>query len=152
MSAENNSNELTLMDVKMAVYSWSIRFREAGYANEQLARISQEFFEDLVSEGVTKRQFQAAVMAVRKRCRFFPKMCDILEAVCRYRERPPEQKPTAAPQIEDVTSCHDLTPEEIEKNKARVKAITDMLAGRITMEEAIGQVEDNTHIKEFGKR
>ena len=149
---ESSNNNLTLQEVKRAVYSWSIRHPEAGYTNEQLARLSQEYFEDLVSEGATSRQFQAAALATRKRCRFFPKMVDILEGLSRYRERPPEQKPTGAPQIEDVTSCHDLTPEEIEKNKARVKAITDMLAGKISIVEALAMVDKNTHIEEFNQR
>ncbi len=148
---EGNSNALALIQVKRAVYSWSIRHPEAGYTNEQLARIAHEYHEDLVSEGVTAREFEAVAREARKRCRFFPKMVDLLDAAQQHRKRPPEQPASGAIQIEDVTSHHDLTPEEIERNKARVRAISDMLAGRITMDEAIGQVEDNSHIREFGR-
>lgn len=151
MNTESSSNSLSLITVKKAVYSWSIRFREAGYANEQLARLSQEYFEDLQSEGVTERQFEHAASAVRKRCRFFPKMCDILQAVQEYRERPPQPRSDLA-QIEATTSNHDLTPEEIERNKARMKTITDMLAGKLSADEAVRAVEAQTHIEEFGKR
>jgi hypothetical protein len=148
MNTENSNNTLNLVTVKKAVYSWSIRFREAGYANEQLARLSQEYFEDLQSEGVTERQFEAAANSARKRCRFFPKMCDILQAVQEYRERPPQPK-GGIEQIESTSSRHDLTPEEVERNKARLKTITDMLAGKLSADEAVRAVEAQTHIEEF---
>ena len=38
--------------------------------------------------------------------------------------------------IADKTLRHDLTPEEIAANRRRVKAITDMLAGKLSMEDA----------------
>ncbi len=147
---ESSSNALALIQVKRAVYSWSIRHPEAGYTNEQLARIAHEYHEDLVSEGVTAREFESVAREARKRCRFFPKMVDLLDALQQHRKRPPEQPTSGAIRIEEVTSHHDLTPEEIERNKARVKAITNMLAGKITMDEAIEAVDNNTHIEVFG--
>ena len=148
----SDENSLTVNDVKRAVYSWSIRFREAGYANEQLARISHEYHEDLVSEHVTTGEFEDAARAVRKRCRFFPKMVDLLAAVeDRRRQQPAAPTASSAIQIEAVTSHHDLTEEEVERNQARVRAITDMLAGKIKMDDAMDVVR-NSEIKEFNKR
>jgi hypothetical protein len=147
MTTEGN-NKLTLHAVKVAVYSWSIRNREAGYTNEQLARLSQEYFEDLQSEEVTAHQFAAAASRVRKRCRFFPKMVDILEAVQQHRESPPA-KGYLQDQVADTTSNHDLTQEEIDRNKERTKHITDMLARKLSMDEAIEAVEKSNHIQEF---
>lgn len=143
-----NSNELDLQTVKRAVYSWSIRFKSAGYMNEQLARISTEYLEDLQSEGVTLRQFEAAALAVRKRCRFFPSMADILDAVKEYRANPPVVA-SGALQIADTTSKHDLTPEEVERNKERIRLITEAMAGRMSFEDAQREVERMEHIKEF---
>jgi hypothetical protein len=114
-----------------------------------LARISQEYFEDLQSESVTLKQFEAAALIVRKRCRFFPLMVDILEAVQQHRERPPQPQINDM-QIEDVTSQHDLTPEEIERNKERIGEILQMLAGQKSIDEAVEAVQSKTHIKEFG--
>ena len=148
----SDKNSLTVNDVKRVVYSWSIRFREAGYANEQLARISHEYHEDLVSEHVTTGEFEDAARAVRKRCRFFPKMVDLLAAVeDRRRQQPAAPTASSAIQIEAVTNHHDLTEEEVERNQARVRAITDMLAGKIKMDDAMDVVR-NSEIKEFNKR
>ncbi len=148
----SDKNSLTVNDVKRVVYSWSIRFREAGYANEQLARISHEYHEDLVSEHVTTGEFEDAARAVRKRCRFFPKMVDLLAAVeDRRRQQPAAPTASSAIQIEAVTSHHDLTEEEVERNKTRIRAITDMLAGRINMDDAMNAVQ-NHEIREFKRR
>lgn len=148
----SDKNSLTVNDVKRVVYSWSIRFREAGYANEQLARISHEYHEDLVSEHVTTGEFEDAARAVRKRCRFFPKMVDLLAAVeDRRRQQPAAPTASSAIQIEAVTSHHDLTEEEVERNQTRIRAITDMLAGRINMDDAMNAVQ-NHEIREFKRR
>lgn len=148
----SDENSLTVNDVKRVVYSWSIRFREAGYANEQLARISHEYHEDLVSEHVTTDEFEDAARAVRKRCRFFPKMVDLLAAVeDRRRQQPAAPTASSAIQIEAVTSHHDLTEEEVERNQTRIRAITDMLAGRINMDDAMNAVQ-NHEIREFKRR
>lgn len=148
----SDKNSLTVNDVKRVVYSWSIRFREAGYANEQLARISHEYHEDLVSEHVTTDEFEDAARAVRKRCRFFPKMVDLLAAVeDRRRQQPAAPTASSAIQIEAVTSHHDLTEEEVERNQTRIRAITDMLAGRINMDDAMNAVQ-NHEIREFKRR
>ena len=148
----SDKNSLTVNDVKRVVYSWSIRFREAGYANEQLARISHEYHEDLVSEHVTTGEFEDAARAVRKRCRFFPKMVDLLAAVeDRRRQQPAAPTASSAIQIEAVTSHHDLTEEEVELNQTRIRAITDMLAGRINMDDAMNAVQ-NHEIREFKRR
>ena len=148
----SDKNSLTVNDVKRVVYSWSIRFREAGYANEQLARISHEYHEDLVSEHVTTDEFEDAARAVRKRCRFFPKMVDLLAAVeDRRRQQPAAPTASSAIQIEAVTSNHDLTEEEVERNQTRIRAITDMLAGRINMDDAMNAVQNN-EIREFKRR
>ena len=148
----SDKNSLTVNDVKRVVNSWSIRFREAGYANEQLARISHEYHEDLVSEHVTTGEFEDAARAVRKRCRFFPKMVDLLAAVeDRRRQQPAAPTASSAIQIEAVTSHHDLTEEEVERNQTRIRAITDMLAGRINMDDAMNAVQ-NHEIREFKRR
>ena len=148
----SDENSLTVNDVKRVVYSWSIRFREAGYANEQLARISHEYHADLVSEHVTTGEFEDAARAVRKRCRFFPKMVDLLAAVeDRRRQQPAAPTASSAIQIEAVTSHHDLTEEEVERNQTRIRAITDMLAGRINMDDAMNAVQ-NHEIREFKRR
>ncbi|RLB91966.1 MAG: hypothetical protein DRH10_00620 [Deltaproteobacteria bacterium] len=112
-----------------------MRFREANYKPEQLRFLSREYHEDLVDEQVTPEQFHAAVKIVRKRCRFFPKMVEILEAVREHRSKPPA--PSNRLQIAEHTHLGDKTPEDIAKAKKRLRAISSMIAGKITLEEAL---------------
>ena len=141
---------MTLQVIKKAVYSWSIRFREVGYANEQLRSLSEEYFDDLQSEHVTVKEFEASCAHVRKRCRFFPKMADILSAVDEYRKNPPVTIEYRQKQLSDSTSNHSLTPEEIARNKSRIADIQRMLSGELSMDQAISSIEGKSHIKEFG--
>lgn len=149
-SAENNT--LDLLTVKRAVYSWSIRFKSAGYGNEQLAMISAEYLEDLHAEGVTLRQFGAAARMVRRRCRFFPSMAEILDAVQECRCRPELMAPvnSTAQQIpEHTATCDNWTPEELERNKERVRLIAEALAGKMSFDEAGRAVMQMGHINDF---
>lgn len=142
------------MMVKRAVYSWSIRFRSAGYGPEQLAWLSDEYFDDLQSEYVTKAQFDAAARMVRKRCRFFPTMADVLEAVQEIRRNPQLMAPVSSDvaQIEEHTAKRDnLTPEEIARNQERLNYIKEMLAGKMSIDDAVAAVSGKSHIAEFGK-
>lgn len=140
------------MTVKRAVYSWSIRFRSAGYGNEQLALLSQEYLEDLQAEGVTLRQFDAAARLVRRRSRFFPSMAEILDAVRECRGNPALMAPIdgSEARIEAHTATADnLTPEEISRNKERIAHVVAMLAREKSMEEAVEAVARCGHIEEF---
>lgn len=133
----------------MAMISWSIRFKEAGYTPEQLKLLAVEYHQDLVEEQVTPAQFDEAAKIVRRRCKWFPKFAEIMEAVNEYRSKP---RPTSdIAMIADHTSEHDLTPEEIARNKERIELITDMLAGKISAEEAEGRIRA-LEIKHFGER
>lgn len=115
-----------------------------------IGKLAFDWHDLLTEEGVTQKQFSSGVRHAVKTCRFFPKLADVLEGVSRYRERPPEPTVDESRMIEAVTSHHDLTPEEIERNKARVKTIRDMLAGRMTMDDAVAAVDKLAHIETFG--
>lgn len=114
-----------------------------------IGKLAFDWHDLLTEEGVTQKQFSAGIRHAVKNCRFFPKLADVLAGVQQYRERPPQPKINAM-QIEDVTSNHDLTPEEIERNKQRVAEILSMLAGQKSIDEAVEAVQSKTHIKEFG--
>lgn len=146
-----NGNTLDLLTIKRAVYSWSIRFQGIKYTNEQLARLSGEYLEDLQAEGVTLRQFDAAARLVRRRCRFFPSMVEILNAVQECRCKPELMAVASdAPQIEAHTATPDnLTAEEIKRNRERVRLIAKALAGRLSWDDAERSVSQMGHISEF---
>jgi len=155
MKTIEEDNRLDLNTVKRAVYSWSIRFKSAGYANEQLALLSGEYLDDLQSENVTRRQFESAVILVRKRCKFFPTMAEILDCVNECRRNPELLLPASGnrnvAKIEATTTDGDnWTPEEIARNKERISHILAMLSREKTMDQAVSDVERCGTVKEFG--
>lgn len=142
--------ELTYQEVQEVMAGWSIRYREAGYTPDQLEFLTDDYLEDLADEQVTSNQFQEAVKLVRKRCRFFPKVADILEArekVCRNPSRY-----TNNLQIADTSSEHDLTPEEIDKNLERLKILGQVVTGEITPEEGEQMQEELNQKNTFSGR
>lgn len=102
--------KLTLNLVKKAIYSWDIRFPEGQRPSTILDFLSAEYFEDLQSENVNAGQFMAACSIVRKQCRWFPKMADILDAVKSVGDRG-----------ECAKCIHRTTAVCVEKDEARRK-------------------------------
>ena len=103
----------------------------------------------LDEEGVTQKQFSFGVRYAVKTCSFFPKVADVLKGVREYRERPPAAKEPTNALLPDETSRHDLTPEEIERNRSRVQLIVKALAGQMSFDEAERDVAAMSHIGEF---
>ena len=143
--------KLQTTDVQLALAKLLNHYPESGHNATSIAKLAFDWHDLLNEEGVTQKQFSAGVRYAVKTCRFFPKLADVLAGVQQYRERPPQQRIDAL-QIEDVTSNHDLTPEEVERNKERVAEILSMLAGQKSIDEAVAAVEAKNHIKEFGAR
>lgn len=125
--------------VKKAVYSWSVRFRETVRDNAQLLMLSEEYAEDLNDEDVSIKEFEFACRSVRKRCSFFPKMCDILKYVDEYRSNPPQ---STAPQIAEYNGENaPLTKEQAEMNKARIKILAMISLGKISYANGAKKME-----------
>ena len=143
--------KLQTTDVQLALAKLLNHYPESGHNMTSIGKLAFDWHDLLTEEGVTQKQFSAGIRHAVKNCRFFPKLADVLEGVAKYREAPPQPKINAN-QIEDVTSNHDLTPEEIERNKQRVAEILSMLKGQKSVDEAVAAVEAKTHIKEFGAR
>jgi hypothetical protein len=144
--------ELQPQDVQVAMAKLLNHYPESAHNLKTISRLSADWFDLLKEEGVTKRQFSAGMRHAVKTCRFFPKLVDVLDGVKCYREDPTRVQATGAPQISDTSSQHDLTPEEIARNKERIGEILKMLAGEKSMDETIAAVESKTHIKEFGEK
>ena len=141
--------KLQTTDVQLALAKLLNHYPESGHNTTSLGKLAFDWHDLLTEEGVTQKQFSAGVRHAVKTCRFFPKLADVLAGVTKYRETPPQPQ-TNAMQIEDVTSNHDLTPEEVERNKARIAEILAMLAGQKSIDEAVDAVTSKNHIKEFG--
>lgn len=142
--------ELKLEEVQRALLKLINHYPESGHNGKTVSRLAVDWLDLLTEEDVTSKQFSAGVRHSVKTCSFFPKLADVLKGVALYRERPPQPNYDLA-HIESTTSRHDLTPEEVERNRARLKTITDMLAGKLSADEAVRAVEAQTHIEEFKK-
>lgn len=67
-----------------------VLYPEAGHNGASLALLAGEWHDLLTEEDVQADEFVAAMRRVKKRCRFFPKIADVLEGVRDLREHPPQ--------------------------------------------------------------
>lgn len=131
---------LNIITVKKAVYSWSIRFKETVRVNEELLILSEEYLEDLLDEYVSEKEFAYACKEARKKCSFFPKMCDILEYVGEYRSNPPRSD---CLQLEENVGLQaPMTSEQAEKNLKRLDILARISSKEITYEQGSLEMEE----------
>lgn len=141
--------ELKLEDVQRALSKLVNHYPEAGHNGQTLSRLAADWLDLLGEEEVTKSQFSAGIRHAVKTCKFFPKVADVLEGVRAHRANPKPKPKSEALQIADRTSQHDPTPEEVAMNNERLNTIAQMLAGKLSMDDAVNRVEELTTIKEF---
>ena len=69
----------------------------------------------------------------KKRCRFFPKLADLMESIREIRANPP-----VIDQDRQLTAQGEapMSQEEIDRNVRRLKALAGQIAGKITADEA----------------
>lgn len=123
------------MQVQAALFSLMAHFPESGHNGETLKMVSEDYFEDMLEERVTAKEFEMAVKHSRRKCNFFPKVSDIISSCHELRSNPPKRITVDRLSIPEETD--NLTEEEIEQNKQRVEIICKQLSGTLTMEEAI---------------
>ena len=129
---------------------WSLEHREAQHSQDSLDVLAVKYAHDLIEEQIGIRELSSACSKASRRWSFFPKMADILKAVDEHRQRPPAPLYEQA-QLADTTSNHDLTPEEISRNKERIGEILKMLRKETSVDEAVEAVKSKNHIGEFGR-
>ena len=140
--------KLQITDIQLALAKLLNHYPEAGHNATSIGKLAFDWHDLLSEEGVTQKQFSAGIRHAVKTCRFFPKLADVLAGVEKYRESPPKPQVNEM-QIEDTTSRHDLTPEEIARNKERIGLITGALAGQLTWDEAEKECTRLAHIGHF---
>lgn len=67
-------------EVATTLKSWSIRFKEKAYTEEELTVLSLEYYEDLRDEKIPLSLFMRMVKITRRNSEFFPTMKKILES------------------------------------------------------------------------
>jgi hypothetical protein len=128
--------KITLHTVLTTITELSIRYPESNYTPAQIAVIAKGWYEDCVDVGLTENDFKAASRKVRKFSRFFPKFDQILEEtriVFAERRRADELNRSKL-MIEEYSTGR--TEEELAQDKRRVKIIEELLAGKLSMDEA----------------
>lgn len=118
--------------VAKIVKGWSMIF-PGNRTAEELAFISAKFHKALTPVYNDKAFIIAAEM-IELETEYFPTikgMSDLRNAVYQVRDQ------QIATDLKALPEETDLTEEEIERNKEKVKIISDMLAGKMNIEEAI---------------
>lgn len=141
--------KLQIADVQCALVRLLNHYPESGHNSQTLANLAVDWVDLLDEEGVTQKQFAFGVRHAVKTCSFFPKVADVLKGVREYRERPPATIEPTSTMLTDETSRHNLTPEEVERNRSRVQLIVKALSGQMSFDEAERDVAAMSHIGEF---
>jgi hypothetical protein len=131
---------LRVEKVMEAIISWNIRFREAVRNSAELTILAQEYFEDLTDENVSVKEFSYAYKNTRRRCNFFPKMCDVLKYVEEYRKNPPVSDSLQLPEH----SGHEapMTDKQAEIMRKRINILAEISAKTITHEQGAIKMEN----------
>ena len=124
--------ELTKVDIDRGLAQLLPHFPEAGHNTATLRALSADWLDLLGGEDVSQAEFVAAIRQVKLKCKFFPKVADMMEAVRHMREHPASSD---AVQLTDGSEAQ-LTQGEIDRNVRRLKILADQIAGKITMNRA----------------
>ena len=122
--------ELTKADVDLGLAQLLPHFPEAGHNAVTLRALSADWLDLLSGEDVSKTEFVAAIRRAKMKCKFFPKVADLMEAVQHMREHPPE-----VDQSRQLTAQGEapMSQEEIDRNVRRLKILADQIAGKISV-------------------
>lgn len=129
------SNQTILREMKPLL----VLYPEAGHNGASLEILAEQWADLLADEDVSEDEFCWAIRRAKKRCKFFPKPADIMEGVGEYRHNPPPTVDAAHRLPQESAVC--LSPEEIERNKARLEILTLQAANKISPQDAARRME-----------
>lgn len=128
---------MKLTTVQQAIISWNTRFN-TGYKPRALRMLVEEYLEDLVAEDVTDRQFCEAAKLVRRRCRFFPRMVEVLECVQEIRNRPAQ----ASDCIQITENPTYISEYDSKRNAKRLDLLVKATTGEMPYEDVARLLEE----------
>jgi 3-mercaptopyruvate sulfurtransferase SseA len=132
--------ELTFKVVEAFLLKLGHHFPECNHTPKIRAGLAVDYFDDFKSAGIrTAEEAKQSVDLARSRARFFPKSAEIIDA---YQELKAKGRIQGAVQIEQTSTWHDPTPEEIALNKKRIAICADSIAKKISWEEAEEQLKN----------
>jgi len=123
--------ELKLADVQAALAKLYSHYPEAGHNGDSLRQISADYFEDLTDDRTSQAEFLQAVKLARRRCKFFPKIADIIELRNELRANP-IRKPVAGL----IEESMERTPEMQAEGELNLEIIRVMISQHVNPEEA----------------
>lgn len=121
----------TVEQVRTALFSLSLRFKEAGYTVDQLELLSREYHEDL--GGITAEDFDVAIKEGRRDWRWFPKIPDIRE----YADRSAAGRVAIDRITREALTEGPTYKSDLDKQKSRdcLRVLGEVSAKVITVEE-----------------
>lgn len=109
-------------------------YPECGHNQKTLVKLAEDYWEDFQAEGIaTVEQLKPSISLVRRKAKFFPKSSEIIAAYNELKAKGRVKDPRRM--IEQTTSMHDPTPDEVERNKKFISICMDVVARRITPDE-----------------
>jgi hypothetical protein len=131
------SRPLRIEVVRHVVKTWSVTFPGAKTDDEK--EIISAKFHTALAPLFNEAEFLDAARAVEKQVEFFPVIkhfLDVREQVFAARQRIRAKSAPALPEETD-----NLSPEEIEQNREKAEIITQMLAGKLSIDDAVKRQE-----------
>lgn len=107
-------------------------YPEAGHNGGTLNGVARDYFEDLTEDRTSAEEFADAVKLARRRCKFFPKIADIIELREELRAAPIRKPVAGLIEAESLVK----TPEMMEEGKRNCKIVRLMLEHGISNEAA----------------
>lgn len=131
------SRPLRIEVVRHVVKTWSVTFPGAKTDDEK--EIISAKFHTALAPLFNEEEFLDAARAVEKQVEYFPVLkhfLDVRDQVFAARQRKAAGKQQALPEETD-----NFTPEEIEQNREKAAIIKQMLAGKLSIDEAVKRQE-----------
>lgn len=132
--------------VKKVVSVWNILFGGQRSQAEQ-AVICAKYYQAF-SPIYNDKTFLLAAEMVEKEVKFFPTIKDIID-VRESVQQISESKPSDYSLTAITDDAGEMTPEIIEQNMQRMKVINDMLAGKMSMDDAVAE---QAKLKTYARR
>jgi hypothetical protein len=131
------SRPLRIEVVRHVVKTWCVTFPGAKTDDEK--EIISAKFHTALAPLFNEEEFLDAARAVEKHVEFFPVLkhfLDVRDQVFAARQRKAAGSHKALPEETD-----NLSPEEIEQNLEKVQIISDMLTGKLSIDDAVKRQE-----------
>lgn len=120
------------MQVQELIAGLVYHYPEAGHNGATLRGICEDYFEDFTEDRTSAEEFTQIVKLARKRCKFFPKVSDLMELRNELRANPIRKPVSGLIEEESLVK----TPEMMEAGKRNCKLISMMLKYGISHEDA----------------